>query len=58
MTLTDSITRVQNNETGCIPTFLIGENYAYGYKNFWINCLLYSAEAMLNIADVTENEHK
>lgn len=57
MTLADSITRVQNTETGCIPTFLMGENCAYGYENFWINCLLYSAEAMLNIAEVTENEN-
>ena len=56
MTLADMITRVQNAETGIIPTFWMGENCAYGYENFWINCLLYSANAMMNIAELTESE--
>ena len=57
MALADMITRVQNSETGCIPTFWMGENCAYGYENFWINCLLYSANAMMAIAELTETEN-
>lgn len=56
MVLADMVTRVQNPETGCVPTFWLSENCAYGYENFWINCLLYTANAMANIADVTEKE--
>ena len=31
---------VQNPQTGVVPTFWMGEDCAYGYENFWINCLL------------------
>ncbi len=56
MALADMITRVQNSETGQIPTFWMGEKCAYGYKNFWLNCLLGTANAMLNFAVLTESE--
>ncbi len=54
--LADMITRVQNSETGQIPTFWMGENCAYGYVNFWLNCLLYTANAMMSFAELIENE--
>lgn len=56
MALGDTITRMQDTETGMIPTFFIGENCEYGRMNFWINCMLYSACSMLNLAEVTESE--
>lgn len=56
MALADMITRVQNPKTGVVPTFWMGENCAYGYENFWINCLLYTANAMMNLAELVETE--
>lgn len=55
MALADAVTRAQNNETGMVPTFWVGENYSYGYENFWINCQLYTATAMMNLANLTES---
>ena len=57
MTLADMITRVQDKETGIIPTFFMGENCAYGYENFWINCLLYTANGMMVLAEFLEKEN-
>lgn len=54
MALANMITRVQNSKTGQIPTFWMGENCAYGFENFWINCQLYTAHAMMNIAEFVE----
>lgn len=56
MTLADMITRVQNPKTGCVPTFWMGENCVYGYENFWINCLLGTANGMMKIAELVESE--
>ena len=56
MALADTITRMQNKESGQVPTFFIGEDGAYGYKNFWINCQLYTASALLALAKLTEAE--
>lgn len=56
MALADAVTRAQNAENGMVPTFWVGENYSYGYENFWINCQLYSATAMMNLADLLEAE--
>lgn len=56
MALADMITRVQNVETGCIPTFWMGENCEYGYKNFWINCLQVTAYQMMRLAELIEKE--
>ena len=43
-----------NPETGIVPTFFMGENCAYGYETFWINCLLYTANGMMKMAEFTE----
>ena len=56
MALADTITRIQDPESGIIPTFLIGENCAEGRRNFWINCMIHTAFCMLRLADVTEAE--
>ena len=59
MVLADKITQVQNAETGQIPTFWMGKNCEYGYENFWINCQLYTANMMMNLAEFVEkNEIK
>ncbi|MBR2466743.1 MAG: hypothetical protein IKB38_07450 [Clostridia bacterium] len=56
MALADAVTRNQDKKTGMIPTFWVGENCEYGYENFWINCQLYSATAMMELAELTEKE--
>ena len=56
MALADTITRMQDPDTGMVPTFFIGENCAYGRFNFWINCQLYTASTMLELAELTEAE--
>ena len=56
MALADMITRMQDSETGLIPTFFIGENCAYGRFNFWINCMFHSASVLLELAELTEKE--
>ena len=55
MTLANKITRVQNAETGQIPTFWMGENCEYGYENFWVNCQLFTANMMMNLAEFVES---
>lgn len=57
MTLADMITRVQNSETGGIPTFWMGENCWYGFENFWINSLIGTSDFMATIAEITETEN-
>ena len=54
MTLADMITRVQNPQTGQVPTFWVGENCEYGYENFWLNCLLYTAKTMMHFSETVE----
>jgi hypothetical protein len=56
MALGDNITRKQNPETGRVPTFWIGENCSEGYRNFWINCQIFTAFAMTELADLTGAE--
>ena len=56
LTLGDVITRVQVPEDGKIPTFWIGEKCAYGHENFWLNCQIADAFAMMNFADLIEEE--
>ena len=58
MTLADMVTRVQNPETGMIPTFWMGNNCAYGYENFWINCLLHTANGMMSLADFIKEQEQ
>lgn len=56
MALADTITRMQDAETGQIPTFFIEENCAYGRFNFWINCQIFSASFLNMLAELTETE--
>lgn len=56
LTLGDTITRMQVEETGKIPTFWIGENCSYGHFNFWINCQIGTAFYMMRLAELTEAE--
>jgi hypothetical protein len=57
MALADSITRMQDKTTGMYPTFFIGENCEEGYRNFWINCQIYTTSIMMKIAEITEAEN-
>jgi hypothetical protein len=57
LALADTITRMQDPETGMIPTFFIGENCAEGRRNFWINCQLHTAFTLMELADLTEAEN-
>ena len=56
MTLGDTITRRQVEETGMIPTFWTGVNCEYGHVNFWINCQIGTAFCMMKLAEATEAE--
>jgi len=56
MALGDAVTRMQDPESGMVPTFWIGENCAEGRRNFWINCQIFTAFAMTRLADITEAE--
>ncbi len=56
MALADTVTRMQDPETGMIPTFFIGENCAEGRRNFWINCQIHTAFSLMRLADLTEAE--
>ncbi len=54
MALTDSITRMQDAETGQIPTFFMGENCAYGRFNYWINCQIETTKVLREMAELVE----
>ena len=56
LALADTITRMQDPETGMIPTFFIGENCAEGRRNFWINCQIHTAFTLMELAKLTEAE--
>jgi hypothetical protein len=56
MTLGDTITRRQVEETGKIPTFWIGDNCEEGHRNYWINCQIGTGFYMLRLAELTEAE--
>ena len=56
MALGDTITRMQDTQSGMIPTFFIGENCCEGRRNFWINCQIHTAFCMLRLAEITEQE--
>ncbi len=56
MALADTVTRMQDPETGMIPTFFIGENCAEGRRNFWINCQIHTSFSLMRIAELTEKE--
>ncbi|MBE7037035.1 MAG: hypothetical protein E7403_07055 [Ruminococcaceae bacterium] len=48
--LGDSITRMQNKETGVIPTHWITTNCSTELRNFWINCHIGSSFIMFELA--------
>ena len=56
MALADAITRMQDADTGLIPTFFIGENGAYGRFNYWINCQIVTTNILRELAELTEAE--
>ncbi len=56
MALGDMTTRMQDPESGIVPTFWIGENCAEGRRNFWINCQIHTAFVMMRLAELTETE--
>lgn len=51
--LADAITRSQQPD-GMIPTHWMNKEHLAG-DNFWLNCMLYTAGAMTEIAEATEN---
>ena len=52
--LADSITRMQNPETGVIPTHWMTTDCSTVLKNFWINCHIGTAFSMMTLANETE----
>lgn len=56
MALADNITRMQDEATGLIPTFFIGENCSYGRFNYWINCHIHTTGVLMELAELTEKE--
>ena len=52
--LADSITRMQNPETGVIPTHWMTTDCNTVLKNFWINCHIGTAFSMMTLANETE----
>ena len=53
-TLADSITRMQNAETGMIPTHWTRKTASEDGGSLWINCIIETAGWMLEIAEATE----
>lgn len=51
--LGDSITRMQNPESGVIPTHWVTTDCSTVLKNFWINCHIGTAFRMLTLAEAT-----
>ena len=50
--LGDSVTRVQNTESGVIPTHWMSKDCMDTLFNFWINCHIGAAFQMLHLAEV------
>ena len=48
--LADSITRMQNQQTGVIPTHWMTKDCSENLKNFWMNCHVESAFFMNELA--------
>ena len=49
--LGDSITRMQNPETGVIPTHWMKEDCTTNLENFWINCHIGTAFRLVELAE-------
>ena len=54
--LGNMITRMQNPETGLIPTHWMKKTCIQDGGDLWINCMIATANAMFYLAEVTENE--
>ena len=54
--LGDSITRMQNPESGVIPTHWMAKDCAENLFNFWINCHIGTAFQMLHLATLLGEE--
>lgn len=50
--LGDAITRMQNSETGVIPTHWMKKDCAENLENFWINCNTFTAFNLMKLAKV------
>jgi len=48
--LGDAITRMQNSESGVIPTHWMTTECSTVLKNFWVNCHIHSASVMMILA--------
>ncbi|MBR5438844.1 MAG: hypothetical protein IKV61_01305 [Clostridia bacterium] len=53
-TLADMITRVQNEESGAIPTYWMHANCSSDLRDFWINCHTGTALCMFDLASFIE----
>jgi hypothetical protein len=53
-TLADMITRMQNEETGLIPTQWMRNTCIEDGGDLWINCMIATAEKMLFMAEIVE----
>ena len=50
--LADAITRMQDGESGVIPTHWMSKDPAKDLYNFWINCHIGTAFNMLHLAEL------
>jgi hypothetical protein len=50
--LGDMVTRMQNKETGVIPTHWMKKDCIENLENYWINCQIGSATCMMHLAKV------
>jgi len=51
LVLADMITRMQNKDTGVIPTFWLTKDCSENLWNFWINCHIATANYLFKLAD-------
>ncbi len=51
--LGDSITRMQDSDSGVIPTHWMKEDCTENLENFWINCHIHTAFIMMKLAKAT-----
>jgi len=51
--LGDSITRMQDKESGVIPTHWMKEDCTENLENFWINCHIHTGFTMMKLAKAT-----
>ena len=52
--LGDAITRMQNSKNGLIPTHWMDKNCRENGGNFWINCMIHTADVMFILAETAE----